>query len=230
MSGIQTRSTTDFIAAASTSAGGSDAPPLPMDPILVRNVSLNDEMDPLSPQLSAQPAPMSSPMGSPGATSDFDLEVGAVNQQAVSAAPAESRVGSTANTRTSTPTNSGVAQAQAVAHSMSSLLFGSPGEEQLDDDYFLNGKSASLRLSDDRAHHRLGVAPAQSTSLVSKPAVNRQWHLVSVAELLGHQTPVTALTLHRDGSSFYSGDANGNLLHFTLAGADSAAFACACKQ
>jgi hypothetical protein len=236
---------------------------LPADDESVTSASSSSAVDELISPPTATAASSSSPplmpSQSPPATaavvaspsaSDFDLEVGAVNAAAATAAAAEAATvsvaaaasGSATNSRVPTPVQAQVAlQAQFAAQSMSSQLFGTPGEEQLADDYFDNGAQAQTAARARRAsaqHLLLGeVAPGLVTPAppptgsvcVAPPSAHHQWHLLSVAELLGHQVPVTALSLHRDHCSFYSGDANGNVLHFTVAGSDSG-FACACKQ
>lgn len=107
-------------------------------------------------------------------------------------------------------------QHQAHALAISTHMFGSPGEEQIADDYFLNKQQEEARRKSQNHEQSNPGMTASPPSIVSPPPVHRQWHLIRVAELVGHQVAVTALCLSRDGHSFFSGDTNGNVIHFTL--------------
>jgi len=222
-----------------------------MDELSVTSAStVSASVELISPELAPSSSPPLLPSQSPPAPAgadaaflaaspthtDLDDEVGAVNAAAAAAeatAIGEESAVSAPTSRVPTPVQAQVtAAAQSAAQNMSSQLFGSPGEEQLADEYFANGAQAEARARHALEHRASEIAPSLSTpppGAVSPPPVASQWHLLTVAELLGHQVPVTALSLHRDGGSFYSGDATGHVLHFTVPGSD-VGFPCGCKQ
>ena len=93
--------------------------------------------------------------------------------------------------------------------------YGHPGEEHVDDDYCKNGNNLNFQTTehstDSSPIKEISSSQSQSSLLSS-----RQWHLISVADLVGHQVPVTSLTLNKDMSSFWSGDKNGHVIHWTI--------------